>query len=143
MVEVTREEIDTDALTKSAGADTSGAVVTFLGTVRQDRDGKRLVSLDYDAYPEMAARKMEQVREEIMDRWPADEVSISHRFGPMKVGEVSVAIAISCPHRVEAFEACRYAIDRIKEIVPIWKKEVYEDGSQWVEELGAKSEEDK
>lgn len=143
MIEVTREAIDTDALTRSAYADTSGAVVTFLGTVRQDRDGKTLVSLDYDAYPEMAARKMEQVRDEIMARWPADKISISHRFGPMQVGEVSVAIAISCPHRVEAFEACRYAIDRIKETVPIWKKEVYEDGSQWVEELGAKSEEDK
>jgi molybdopterin synthase catalytic subunit len=100
--------------------------------VRQDRGGRKLLHLDYDAYPEMAKEKLEQVRAEITERWPADQVSIVHRFGPMKVGEVSVAIAVSCPHRKEAFEACKYAIDRIKEIVPVWKKEVFEDGSEWV-----------
>jgi len=132
MVEVTRDPIDVDAVTKSAFSDTSGAVVTFLGTVRQDRGGKKLLHLDYDAYPEMAQEKLEQVRAEILERWPADRVSIVHRFGQMKVGEVSVAIAVSCPHRKEAFEACEYAIDRIKEIVPVWKKEVFEDGAEWV-----------
>ncbi|MDP6506847.1 MAG: molybdenum cofactor biosynthesis protein MoaE [Planctomycetota bacterium] len=136
MIEITRDEIDVEAVTKSAYSDTSGAVVTFLGAARQDKDGKNLVTLDYDAYPEMAVKKMEQVRDEIIERWPADQVSIVHRFGPVGVRVVSVAIAISCPHRKEAFEACEYAIDRIKEIVPVWKKEVYEDGSEWVEQLG-------
>ena len=136
MIEITRDEIDVEAVTKSAYSDASGAVVTFLGTARQDKDGKNLVTLDYDAYPEMAVKKMEQVRDEIIERWPADRVSIVHRFGPVGVRVVSVAIAISCPHRKEAFEACEYAIDRIKEIVPVWKKEVYEDGSEWVEQLG-------
>ncbi|MDP6110518.1 MAG: molybdenum cofactor biosynthesis protein MoaE [Planctomycetota bacterium] len=136
MIEITRDEIDVEAVTKSAYSDASGAVVTFLGTARQDKDGKNLVTLDYDAYPEMAVKKMEQVRDEIIERWPADQVSIVHRFGPVGVRVVSVAIAISCPHRKEAFEACEYAIDRIKEIVPVWKKEVYEDGSEWVEQLG-------
>jgi molybdopterin synthase catalytic subunit len=132
MVQVTRDPIDVDAVTRSAYSDTSGAVVTFLGTVRQDRGGRKLLHLDYDAYPEMAKEKLEQVRAEILERWPADGVSLVHRFGPMKVGEVSVAIAVSCPHRKEAFEACEYAIDRIKEIVPVWKKEVFEDGAEWV-----------
>ena len=136
MIEITRDEIDVEAVTKSAYSDASGAVVTFLGTARQDKDGKNLVTLDYDAYPEMAVKKMEQVRDEIIERWPADQVSIVHRFGPVGVRVVSVAIAISCPHRKEAFEACEYSIDRIKEIVPVWKKEVYEDGSEWVEQLG-------
>jgi len=138
MLEITRDKIDVDAVTQSAYANTSGAVVTFLGTVRQDRDGKKLVTLEYDAYPEMALKKMEQVCDEIHERWPADSISIVHRFGPMKVGEVSVAIAVSCPHRQQAFETCKYAIDRIKEIVPIWKKEVFGDGSEWVENLGEK-----
>jgi molybdopterin synthase catalytic subunit len=136
MIEITRDEIDVEAVTKSAYSDSSGAVVTFMGTARQDKDGKNLVTLDYDAYPEMAVKKMEQVRDEIMERWPADQVSIVHRFGPIGVQVVSVAIAVSCPHRKEAFEACEYAIDRIKEIVPVWKKEVYEDGSEWVEKSG-------
>ena len=131
MIEITRDEIDVEAVTKSAYSDASGAVVTFLGTARQDKDGKNLVTLDYDAYPEMAVKKMEQVRDEIIERWPADQVSIVHRFGPVGVRVVSVAIAISCPHRKEAFEACEYAIDRIKEIVPVWKKEVYADGEAW------------
>lgn len=135
MIEVTRDEIDVGAVTESACTDTSGAVVTFLGTVRQNREGKKVLHLEYDAYPEMARKKLEEVRAEVLARWPADEVSIVHRFGKMGVGEVSVAIAVSCPHRGEAFEACRYAIDRIKEVVPIWKKEVFEDGSEWVEEV--------
>ncbi|MBI2192577.1 MAG: molybdenum cofactor biosynthesis protein MoaE [Planctomycetes bacterium] len=136
MIEVTRHPIDIEAVTRSAYAETSGAVVTFLGTARQDREGKRLILLEYEAYPEMALKQLEQVRQEILTRWPADQVSMVHRFGPIRVGEASIAIAVSCPHRQQAFEACRYAIDRIKEIVPVWKKEVWEDGSEWVETHG-------
>lgn len=135
MIEVTRSEIDTHAVVQSVSSYTSGAVVVFLGTARQDREGKKLVLLDYDAYPEMALKKLEEVRQEVMERWPADKVSIVHRFGPIQVGDVSVAIAVSCPHRKQAFEACEYAIDRVKEIVPVWKKEVWEDGSKWVESV--------
>jgi len=133
MVEITRDEIDVLKVAESVATDTSGALVTFVGTVRQDRRARKLLRLEYDAYPEMASAKLEQVRQEVLQLWPASKVSIVHRFGSMAVGEVSVAIAVSCPHRQQAFDACEYAIDRLKEIVPIWKKEVFEDGAEWVE----------
>jgi molybdopterin synthase catalytic subunit len=88
--------------------------------------------LEYDAYPEMAVAKMRQIGEELRDRWPVDQVAIVHRVGRLGVGEASVAIAISSPHRHEALAACAYAIERLKEVVPIWKKEVWTDGAEWI-----------
>jgi len=134
MYRITQEKIDPDALFDDVRTDPCGAVVTFLGTVRDNTMGRRTQYLEYEAYEEMVLRKFGQIGEEIEDRWGIDRVGIVHRVGRVEIGEISVVIAIASPHRKEAFEACAYAIDRIKEDVPIWKKEVWEDGSSWVEE---------
>jgi len=110
-----------------------GGVVTFVGTVREQSRGKKIRHLEYEAYPGMAERKMEEIGEDIVRRWPGARVAIAHRTGKLEVGEVAVAIAVAAPHRGEAFEACRHAIDRLKELVPIWKKEFAVDGAYWVE----------
>ncbi len=121
-----------DALTAAVGQTTSGAIASFLGIVRGYARGRRVEYLEYDAYPEMAMAKMRQIGDEIRARWPVDRVAIVHRVGPLGVGEASVAIAIGSPHRHEALQACAYAIERLKEIVPIWKKEVWSDGAEWI-----------
>ena len=105
-----------------------GGVVLFLGTVRDLTDGRVTVALDYEAYPGMAEKKLAEIEQETRRRWPVGEIALVHRLGRLDVGEVSVAVAVSCPHRAEAFEACRFAIDRLKELVPIWKKENWADG---------------
>lgn len=110
-----------------------GAVVTFLGTVRDLTGERETVALDYEAYPGMAEKKMAEIEEETRKQWPVGELLMIHRLGHLEVGDISVAVAVSCPHRAQAFEACRYAIDRLKELVPIWKKENWADGStEWV-----------
>ena len=133
MVHLTRDEIDYRQLTEQVRRGDCGAVVTFLGTVR-DLTGERLtVALDYEAYPAMAEKKMAEIERETRARWPVGEIAVVHRLGHLEVGDVSIAVAVSCPHRAEAFEACRYAIDRLKELVPIWKKENWADGTtEWV-----------
>jgi molybdopterin synthase catalytic subunit len=110
----------------------AGAVVTFSGTVRDNGRGQAVSLLEYEAYAPAAERMMAQVGEEIAGRWPIIKVAMVHRTGPLPVGEISVVIAISSAHRDAAFEASRYAIERLKEIVPIWKKEHYDDGATWL-----------
>jgi molybdopterin synthase catalytic subunit len=133
MIRLTQEVIDYTALTEQARRNDCGAVVTFLGTVRDLTGGRVTVALDYEAYPGMAEKKMAEIECDTRARWPVGELAMVHRLGRLDVGEVSVAVAVSCPHRAEAFEACRYAIDRLKELVPIWKKENWADGStEWV-----------
>jgi molybdopterin synthase catalytic subunit len=134
MVRLTHDPIDYSAMTESVRRDGCGAVVIFLGTVRDLTGDQLTVALDYAAYGPMAERKMSEIEAVTRSRWPIGEIEIVHRLGRLKVGEVSVAVAVSCPHRDEAFEACRYAIDRLKELVPIWKKENWADGrTEWVE----------
>jgi molybdopterin synthase catalytic subunit len=133
MVEITREAIDHCLWTERVRSNTAGAVVTFLGTVREFTDSRQTASLDYEAYPEMAERTMREIEAEARSRWTIIEATIVHRVGRLELGDVSVAIAVSCPHRAEAFEACRYLIDRIKEVVPIWKCENWSNGErEWV-----------
>jgi molybdopterin synthase catalytic subunit len=133
MIHLTLDAIDYHRLTEAVRRPDCGAVITFLGTVRDLTDGKVTVALDYEAYPGMAEKKMEEIERETRRRWPVGEMMMVHRTGHLEVGEVSVAVALSCPHRAQAFEACRYAIDRLKELVPIWKKENWADGStEWV-----------
>jgi molybdopterin synthase catalytic subunit len=133
MIRLTREEIDYNALTEQVRRPGCGAVVTFLGTVRDLTGDRVTAALDYEAYPGMAEKKMTEIEAEARRRWPVGELAVVHRLGRLEVGEVSVAVAVSCPHRDQAFEACRYAIDRLKELVPIWKKENWADGStEWV-----------
>ena len=134
MIRLTAEPIDHAALTEAVRRPDCGAVVTFLGTVRDLTDGKVTVALDYEAYPGMAEKKMAEIEAETRARWPVGDMMMIHRLGRLDVGEVSVAVTVSCPHRAQAFEACRYAIDRLKELVPIWKKENWADGSsEWVD----------
>ena len=133
MIRLTREAIDYHALTEAARRADCGAVVLFLGTVRDLTRERVTVALDYDAYPGLAEKKMAEIEAETRQRWPVGEIVIEHRLGHLDIGAVSVAVAVSCPHRAQAFEACRYAIDRLKELVPIWKKENWADGStEWV-----------
>lgn len=112
-----------------------GAVVTFSGNVRDHNRGRRVEYLEYDAYRPMAERKMREIAEEAVRRWQC-RIAIRHRVGRLEIGEPSVLIAVSCAHRAAAFEACRFAIDTLKETVPIWKKEVWEGGEVWIEGEG-------
>lgn len=133
MIQLTTAPIDYTALTEQVRRNDCGAVVLFLGTVRDLTDGRVTVALDYEAYPAMAEKKMAEIEGETRKRWPVGEMAMVHRLGHLDVGEISVAVAVCCPHRVQAFEACRFAIDRLKELVPIWKKENWADGStEWV-----------
>jgi molybdopterin synthase catalytic subunit len=133
MVRLTHEPIDYSALTEQVRRPHCGGVVLFLGTVRDLTGEQVTAALDYEAYPGMAEKKLAQVESETRAKWPVGDVAIVHRLGHLEVSEVSVAVAVSCPHRAEAFEACRYAIDRLKEVVPIWKKENWADGrTEWV-----------
>ena len=101
--------------------------------MRELTEERQTLALDYEAYPAMAEKKMAEIEGETRERWPVGEMAMVHRLGHLKLGDVSVAVAVSCPHRSQAFEACRFAIDRVKEIVPIWKKENWADGStEWV-----------
>lgn len=110
----------------------AGATVVFLGTVREMTNGKRTLSLEYQAYVPMAERKLSEIGEEIKSKWKDTQVAITHRIGQLDIAEIAVAIAVSSPHRKAAYEANEYAIERIKEIVPIWKKEFWEDGTKWI-----------
>jgi molybdopterin synthase catalytic subunit len=133
MIRLTREPIDYHGLTESVRRADCGGVVLFLGTVRDLTDGKVTTALEYEAYAGMAEKKMAEIEQDTRSRWPVREMGLVHRLGRLDVGEVSVAVAVSCPHRTEAFAACRHAIDRLKELVPIWKKENWADGtSEWV-----------
>lgn len=132
LYEVTPAPLSLDALVKAVGRNTSGAIATFLGIVREFARGRQVEYLEYDAYPEMAIAKMRQIGEEIHKMWPVDRIAMVHRTGRLSIGEASVAIAISSPHRREALQACAYAIERLKEIVPVWKKEVWTDGAEWI-----------
>lgn len=132
LFEVVSTPLSADAVAARVVAPEIGAVVTFVGTVREWTYGRRTVHLEYEAYPEMAVKEMERIAREIRERWPGARVAIAHRVGRLAIGEASVVIAVGTPHRADAFAACRHAIERLKQIVPIWKKEVWEDGEEWV-----------
>jgi len=133
LFEVTSEPLDPERLITHVRRDESGAVAVFLGVVRDNSMGRRVLYLEYDAYPEMATRVMRLIAEEAMARWPITDIAMQHRTGRLEIGEASLLIAVSSPHRREAFEACHHLVDRFKEVVPIWKKEVWEDGEVWIE----------
>jgi molybdopterin synthase catalytic subunit len=130
-VRLVREPIDLAALQTVTPAD--GALCLFVGMVRDHNGGRRVLRLEYEAYEEMALPLMEKIAAEVRERWRITEVRIVHRLGRLEVGDASVAVAVTSPHRREAFEACRYAIDTLKATVPIWKKEFYADGEVWLD----------
>jgi len=107
-------------------------VVTFLGATRRTSEGKEVLYLEYEAYEPMARKKLEEIRREVMAKWGLQDVAIAHRFGRLEIEDLSLVVVVASPHRKEAFQACVYIVDRIKESVPIWKKEVFADGQVWV-----------
>ena len=133
MVSLTNSPIDASAVLKDVASHDAGAVVLFLGTTREFTHGRRTASLDYECYPEMAEKKLAELESEALRRWPLTGCSIIHRLGHLELGEASIVIAVSSPHRHDAFAAGQWLIDTIKELVPIWKCENWADGSkEWV-----------
>jgi molybdopterin synthase catalytic subunit len=138
MIEITPDPIDHAAVLETVRSNLAGAICSFLGTVRELTGDHKTAGLEYEAYPVMAAKKLAEIEAEARTRWPIVEAALVHRVGFLEPGEISVLVAVSCPHRQEAFEAARWMIDTIKEVVPLWKKEVGADGSEeWVHPLQA------
>ncbi|HMP16955.1 MAG TPA: molybdenum cofactor biosynthesis protein MoaE [Gemmatales bacterium] len=136
MVQLQSEAIDFQAVTDAVRSPSAGAVCLFLGTVREMTGGQRTRALTYEAHATLAGQMLHEVEAETRDRWPVTHIQLVHRTGYLAVGEISVAVAVSSPHRKDAFAACQYAMDRIKEIVPIWKQDHNEAGtSQWIHPL--------
>jgi molybdopterin synthase catalytic subunit len=132
MIEITRQPLKPEEITAKVRKDTNGAVVTFLGVTRLFAEGQKVVRLEYEAYDEMALKEMEKIRREMQAEWEIEDIAIAHRIGRVDIGEISLVVAVASPHRKEAFYACHRTVDRIKETVPIWKKEFFEDGYHWV-----------
>lgn len=133
MFEIVQDILDLKTLAQKVASQSDGAIATFSGIVRGKNQGKKVLFLEYEAYPEMAIKMMERIGREVQANWGLESLRIQHRVGRLNVGETSVVIVVAAPHRDDAFAACQYAINRLKRIVPIWKKEVFEDGEVWVE----------
>lgn len=131
-VKITPDKLDVNACISSVMLPQSGGIDVFIGTVRNETKGKKVVRLEFDAYEVMALNEMNKIAQYALSEWPLQKVVIHHRTGSLAVGEVPVVIAVSAAHRAAAFDACRYIIDTLKQTVPIWKKEVFEDGEIWV-----------
>lgn len=126
------DPLDVSEVSRLVERSEAGAVVTFAGAVRRQSQGRIVTHLDYEAYPPMVLTQMQRVVEEALAQWPEAKIAIHHRIGTLSIGDLAVAIAVSTPHRKEAFAACSFTIDRLKEVVPIWKREYFEDGEHWV-----------
>ncbi len=133
-VTVTPVALDVGAFLAEVGDVAAGAVLSFVGTVRDHKQGRRVLRIDYEAYEPMAVKVLQQIGAEMLSRWPVRRAVLAHRVGRLEPGEASVAIVISTAHRAPGFEALRYAIEAIKKDAPIWKKEHFEDGQVWVQE---------
>jgi molybdopterin synthase catalytic subunit len=131
--DVTPDPLDPGRLTASVPAADCGAIATFVGIVRDHNAGRRVLWLVYEAYEPLARKALARIGDEVAAHWPSVRLTIHHRVGRLAIGEASVVIAAGSPHRADAFAACRYAIERIKQIVPIWKHEHFEGGEVWIE----------
>lgn len=132
LFEIVDIPIDVEEVRKKVTDRNAGAITIFIGTVRELTKGKKTLHLEYQAYPAMAIKMFEQISKEIQERWPEAKVAITHRVGHLDISDIAVVIAVSSPHRKIAYMANEYAIERIKQIVPIWKKEFWEDGTEWI-----------
>lgn len=132
MIQLTHHPINVALVIRSVQSDEAGAVNAFVGTVRQHTAQRRVLRLEFEAYETMAIRELEKIGATAKQRWPVEKIAIHHRLGTLLVGEVAVVIAVATPHRQASFEACQYAIDTLKQTVPIWKREVFADGAVWV-----------
>ncbi|HTE83832.1 MAG TPA: molybdenum cofactor biosynthesis protein MoaE [Dehalococcoidia bacterium] len=133
MFAVTPDVLDEVALSALVAKPEAGAIVLFSGIVRDNNLGRRVEHLEYDAYPPLAERTLVDIAAEARSRWDLTEIAIHHRIGRLEIGEASLLVAVSSSHRAEAFTACQYCVDRVKQIVPVWKKEVWEGGESWIE----------
>ena len=133
LFEVTADELDPGRVVEHVRRDDAGAIALFYGVVRDHNRGRKVMRLEYDAYPEMATKVMQRIADEVKERFNVAETAIQHRTGRLEIGETSLLVAVSSAHRKEAFEACHALVDRLKEEVPIWKKEVFEGGEEWIE----------
>ena len=132
MYRVTNQAIDLNELVRYVADAEAGAIVPFIGTTRNNNEGRKVLALDYDGYPEMAEKELARIGAEAKNKWPICKMAIVHRLGPVQIGEASVIIVVSSAHRDAAFAASRFAIEEIKKTVPIWKKEVFEGGEVWI-----------
>jgi molybdopterin converting factor subunit 1 len=133
LFELTTRPLDARRMETAVAHAGAGAICTFTGIVRDSSRGRSVTHLEYEAYSEMATAQMRKIAEEIADRWPEARVAMAHRTGRLEIGEPSVVVSVSSPHRAEAIAACKWGIDRLKETVPIWKKEHATDGTYWIE----------
>jgi len=140
MITITETQLDIQSFTDYVLGDQNGAVNTFLGVTRNSTNGRAVVKLEYECYLPMAQKKLVEIKDEAARKWEISSVAIGHRIGTLDIGETSLVVAVSGPHRAAVFEVCQYIVDRIKEIVPIWKKEFFEDGAIWVESPGSESQ---
>ena len=136
MIYITRDPLNEVEITETVRKSSNGAMITFLGTTRDFSAGRNVLYLEYEAYQPMAENMFEQITKEVKEKWNITDMSIAHRIGKLKIGETSLIVAIGSPHRKEAIAATDYTIDRIKKIVPIWKKEFFEGGEVWIGEEG-------
>lgn len=138
MIRLTDQPIRIDDLLAASADPKAGATVLFVGMTRDNNEGRNVERLEYEAYPGMAEKELERIAEEARARWPVAQIAIVHRTGVVPIGEASVAIAASSGHRGDAFDAARFTIDRLKEVVPIWKKEFFEGGAVWIGDQAGK-----
>jgi molybdopterin synthase catalytic subunit len=131
-IKITGDELDIQSCSNKVMSAETGGINIFVGAVRSETKGKKVVRLEFEAYEKMAIHEMEKIAQEALHNWPVRNILIHHRKGVLQIGEVPVIIAVSAAHRDAAFQACRYIIDTLKEKVPIWKKEIFEDGEVWV-----------
>ena len=131
-IKITSTPLNPDDANSFVTNELCGGIVTFTGTARKFTKGKKVLRLEFEAYEPMAIKEMTKIAKQILEDFPAEKVAIHHRIGVVGLKEIAVVIAVACPHRKAAFAACQYAIDTLKETVPIWKKEIFEDGEIWV-----------
>ena len=133
LIAISAEAIDVAQVLAAVQDDRAGAINTFIGTVRNRNEGRDVVALDYEAYDAMAVRQLQHVVAQARERWPMlARVAVVHRKGALTIGDVAVVVAVATPHRGESFAACEFIIDTLKQVVPIWKKEQYQDGTSWI-----------
>ncbi|HLZ72546.1 MAG TPA: molybdenum cofactor biosynthesis protein MoaE [Dehalococcoidia bacterium] len=133
LVQLTQEPLEAEPLVRAVRRDASGAVALFYGVVRNHNEGRGVLFLEYEAYPELAEKQLRAVGEELLRQYPIDDVAIAHRTGRLEIGETSLLVAVASAHRAQALEACHAAVDRIKQTVPIWKKEHWAGGGVWLD----------
>ncbi len=132
VITLTDQPLDINQITQLAHSPDAGAVNVFVGTVRANTQAKKVMRLEYEAYEPMAVSEIQKIVDVAKLKWPVKKIAVSHRVGILTVGEVAVVVAVATPHRKESFEACQFIIDSLKQTVPIWKKEIFEGGEEWV-----------